>query len=140
MRRVFALVMILSCLTSGLFSRNREQPQQVAKVVAVKAHDRGRIAYWERTVPIYDDYPFYDITLAVGQKRIVVRYESMSGYYPAAWDVGKEITTRQQGRGRMVLFNGAEEVPTDVMNSRSEECVPPSAPPTVVTIGPQVPC
>jgi hypothetical protein len=31
---------------------------KTAKVLAVKAYDRGRIAFWEGRVPIYDGYPY----------------------------------------------------------------------------------
>jgi hypothetical protein len=31
---------------------------KTAKVLAVKAHDRGRIAFWEGRAPIYDGYPY----------------------------------------------------------------------------------
>jgi hypothetical protein len=54
-----------------------------AKVLAIKKHANGRIAYWESRVPIFDYYPVYDITLKVGDKKYMVRYESVtliSGY------------------------------------------------------------
>jgi hypothetical protein len=31
---------------------------KTAKVLGVKTYDRGRIAFWEGRVPIYDGYPF----------------------------------------------------------------------------------
>jgi hypothetical protein len=64
---------------------------KTARVLAVKAYDRGRIAFWEGRVPIYDGYPFYDITLAFNEKKYVVRYESMTGYYPSSWKAGREV-------------------------------------------------
>src|SRR5882672_457300 len=77
---------------------------KTAKVLAVKVYDRGRIAFWEGRVPIYDGYPFYDITLGLGQKKYVVRYESMTGYYPSNWKAGREIQVRLGGKGKMFLL------------------------------------
>src|SRR5437868_1230080 len=34
---------------------------KTATVAGVKAHEQGRISYWEGRVPIYDHYPFFDI-------------------------------------------------------------------------------
>ena len=113
---------------------------QTAKVLAVKEYDRGRIAFWEGRTPIYDDYPFYDITLSLEQKEYVVRYESMTGYYPSRWKVGSEIKVRLQGKGKMYLLNGAEEVPVGIFNTRAQNCVSPIGPPVLQTPGPQVPC
>ncbi len=83
---------------------------QTAKVLAVKAHENGRIAYWEGRVAIYDGYPFYDITLSLGQKKYVVRCESLTGFYPSSWKVGREIQVRMLGKGKLYLINGAEVV------------------------------
>ena len=111
-----------------------------AEILAVKAHDNGRIAFWEGKTPIYDGYPFYDITLSVGQKKYVVRYESLTGYYPSRWKVGAEIQTRVQGRGRIYLLNGTEEVLTEILNGRVHDCVPTTGTPTFPMASPQVPC
>jgi hypothetical protein len=99
-----------------------------------------RIAYWEKRVPIYDGYPFYDITLLIAHKKYVVRYESLTGYYPASWNVGSEINVQVQGKGRMYLLNGTEKVPTVIFNARAQECVPPSSPTLRLSAGAQVPC
>lgn len=115
-----------------------EEPSSLkAKVVAVKEYEQGRIAYWEGNVPIYDGRPFYDMTLAVGEKKYLVRYESETGYYPSAWKVGSEIQVKKQ-RGSFILFNRAEEVRARTVNE--SDCVNPSFPPTVWTTGSQVPC
>ncbi len=113
---------------------------QTAKVVAVKAHERGRIAYWEGRVAIYDGYPFYDITLSLGQKKYVVRYESLTGFYPSSWKVGREIQVRMPGKGKMYLINGAEEVSAGIYNARAQDCVSPISQYGVRGAGPQVPC
>ena len=68
MKRLVLPVVTMLLLTS-LFAA---EDVKTAKVVAVKAYDRGRIAFWEGRVPIYDGYPFYDITLAFDQKKYVV--------------------------------------------------------------------
>jgi hypothetical protein len=111
-----------------------------AKVLAVKAYDRGRIAFWEGRVPIYDGYPFYDITLALNQKQYVVRYESMTGYYPSNWKAGREIKVRLGGKGKMFLLNGEEEVLALIYNGHLQDCVPSTGRPTNIGAGPQVPC
>jgi hypothetical protein len=111
---------------------------KTAKVLAVKAHDRGRIAFWEGRVPIYDGYPFYDITLTLDQKKYVVRYESMTGYYPSSWK--DEIQVRLGGKGKMFLLNGEEEVLALIYNGHLQDCVPSTGRPTNIGAGPQVPC
>ena len=113
---------------------------KTAKVVAVKAYDQGRIAFWEGRVPIYDGYPFYDITLALDQKKYVVRYESMTGYFPSSWKAGREIRVRLKGKGKLFLFNGEEEVLALIYNGHLQDCVPSSGRPTTMGPGPQVPC
>jgi len=113
---------------------------QTAQVLAVKKYDRGRIAFWEGRSPIYDDRPFYDITLSLGEKKYVVRYESGTGYYPSSWNPGSEIKVRLHGKGKMYLLNGAEEVPVGIFNTRAQNCVSAIGPPVVQTPGPQVPC
>ncbi len=113
---------------------------QTARVLAVKAHENGRIAFWEGRTPIYDGYPFYDITLLIGQKKYVVRYESLTGFYPSAWKAGREIQVRIQGKGKIYLINGEEEVLAGIYNARAQDCVLPTGPSAVRGAGPQVPC
>jgi hypothetical protein len=113
---------------------------KTAKVLSVKAYDRGRIAFWEGRVPIYDGYPLYDITLALDQKKYVVRYESMTGYYPSNWKAGRDIQVRLGGKGKMFLLNGEEEVLATIYNGHLQDCVPSSGRPSNVGAGPQVPC
>src|ERR1700680_1486752 len=105
-RLAFSIVTLL-LVTSVAFAADEVKN---AKVVAVKAYDRGRIAFWEGRVPIYDGYPFYDIHLSLEQKKYVVRYESMTGYYPSKWKAGSEIQVRLGGKGKIFLLNGEEEV------------------------------
>jgi hypothetical protein len=126
-------LLLMATLTSA-------EDLQTAKVAAVKAYKHGRIAYWEGRVPIYDDYPFYDITLTLGQKKQIVRYESLSGYYPSSWKVGSEIKVRPQGKGRIYLLDREEEVSAEIVNVRAQNCVPSSGPPVTLSVGPQVPC
>src|SRR6266436_2305190 len=108
---------------------------KTAQVVAVKAYERGRIAYWEGRVPIYDGYTFYDITLALGQKKYVVRYESLTGYYPSSWKAGREIQVRLDGKGKMYLLNGEEEVLALIYNGHLQDCVPTAGRPTTMGAG-----
>jgi hypothetical protein len=113
---------------------------KIAKVVALKKYEQGRIVRWEGRVPVFDDYPFYDITLSLGNRRYVVRYENVTGYYPSSWKVGNEIKVRLEGKGRMYLLNGAEEVPVGIFNNKAQQCVFVNSPPTTLTVGSQVPC
>jgi hypothetical protein len=114
---------------------------KTAKVLAVKAHDRGRIAFWEGRVPIYDGYPFYDITLTLDQKKYVVRYESMTGYYLSSWKAARNPgSAGRQRKGKMFLLNGEEEVLALIDNGHLQDCVPSTGPPTNMGAGPQVPC
>jgi hypothetical protein len=137
MKRISAAILALFLVTTLVFA---EEDVKVAKVLAVKEYDHGRIAFWEGRTPIYDDYPFYDITLSLEKKKYVVRYESVTGYYPSRWKVGSEVNVRLQGKGKMYLLNGAEEVPVGIFNTRAQECVSPIGPSVVQSPGPQVPC
>jgi hypothetical protein len=147
MKRFAILIVNVLFLTSLLGAAD---DLKTAKVVAVKAYDRGRIAFWEGRVPIYDGYPFYDITLAVDidqkkdekkdQKKYVVRYESMTGYYPSTWKVGRDIRVRLEGKGKIILFNGEEEVLASIYNGHLQDCVPSTGRPNATGAGPQVPC
>src|SRR5882672_6884898 len=109
MSSILAPIVTLLLMTSLAFAAD---DLQTAKVLAVKAHESGRIAYWEGRVAIYDGYPFYDITLLLGPKKYVVRYESLTGFYPSSWKVGREIQIRMRGKGKIYLMNGAEEART----------------------------
>jgi hypothetical protein len=113
---------------------------ETAKVLAVKEHDHGRIAFWEGHVPVYDNYPFYDITLQIGQKKYVTRYETTTGYYPSSWKADSEIQVRLVGRGRMSLVNGTEEVPVDIVTNYLNDCVPSNTPLGRIQSSPEVPC
>lgn len=136
MKRVWAPTLLV--LFSALLVSAEET--QSAKLLAVKAYDHGRIAFWEGRVPVYDGYPFYDLTLAVGQKKYVVRYESLTGYFPSRWQVGSEVKIRVPGKGRFYLSNGDQEVPAEIVRGAAAECVPASSPPITLSAGPQVPC
>jgi hypothetical protein len=113
---------------------------ETARVLAVKAHDHGRIAVWEGHVPVYDNYPFYDITLQIGQKKYVTRYETTTGYYPSSWKADSEIQVRLEGRGRMSLVNGSEEVLVDIVTNYLNDCVPSNTPLGRIHSSPEVPC
>jgi len=137
MKRLVILFTSILIVTSLVYAAD---DVKTAKVLAVKAYDRGRIAFWEGRVPIYDGYPFYDITLALDQKKYVVRYESMTGYYPSHWKAGREIQVRLGRKGKMFLLNGEEEVLALIYNGHLQDCVPSTGRPTNIGAGPQVPC
>jgi len=84
---------------------------QIAKVVEVQEHPEGRpfdyVNESSSLARIYDNYPYYDITLQLGDKRYVVRYENMGGYYPAAWRPGNEVKVRiEHGRAYILRYDG----------------------------------
>src|SRR5262249_17360033 len=112
---------ILACLlvTTLMFATEEAKTENLktARVLAVKKYENGRIARWEGRVPIFDGYPFYDITLSLDDKKYIVRYESMTGYYPSRWQVGNDIKVRLAGKGIMYLLNGAEEVTVGIFNN-----------------------
>ena len=114
-----------------------ETEPQTAKVVTVKKHAQGRIAHWEGRTPVYDGNPVYDITLQWNNKKYVVRYESLTGYYPKAWDAGNEIRLKHE-RGRFILYRGDESVPAREISPY--DCVQAYSPEGPASVTPQVPC
>lgn len=110
---------------------------QTAKVLSVKKHPQGRIAHWEGRTPVFDGNPVYDITLQWNHKNYVVRYESITGYYPRAWEVGNEIQVKH-GRGQFILYRGDEEIPAREISSH--DCVQGLSPEGPASVTPQVPC
>ena len=110
---------------------------QTAKIVAIKKHPEGRIVSWSNRTPIFDGYPFYDLTLEWNRKKYVVRYESMTGYYPKAWELGHEIPAKRE-HGLFTLYNGDEGTPARVINPH--DCVEASSPPAGFSPMPLVPC
>jgi hypothetical protein len=112
------------------------QELQTAKVTSIKKHAQGRIVSWSNHAPIFDGYPFYDMKVSWKGKGYVVRYESLTGYYPKAWEAGKEIPVKRE-RGQFILYQGDEGVPAREVNPN--DCVQTSSPgpPSVM---PQVPC
>ena len=139
MKRVSSSILVVLFLgTSLTFAESGLEP---AKILSVKTYDRGRIAFWEGNIPIYDGYPFYDITLMVGQKKYVARYESPMGYYPSAWKADSEIQVRLEGRGRMTLLNNTQEVPVEIVTRHLNDCVMPNTPAIGrIHSGSEVPC
>ena len=92
---------------------------QTGKILSVQAHEEGRVFDWvsRGRVPIYDHYPFYDLTIQVRGTNYVVRYESQTGYYPSAWKPGNLIRVRP-GHGRLYLLRyDGEEVPASIIRS-----------------------
>ena len=113
------------------------QALQTAKVVSIKKHSQGRIVDWSNRAPIFDGYPFYDLTLEWKGKEYVVRYESITDYYPKVWEAGKEIPVKRE-RGQFILYSGDETVPAREVNPN--DCVQSSAPPAGLSVVPLVPC
>ena len=138
MKRVWSALIVVLFLGSSLAFA--ESGLETAKVLSVKKYDRGRIAFWEGNIPVYDGYSFYDITLTIGQKKYVARYESPTGYYPSRWKADNEIQVRLEGRGKMSLLNNTQEVPVDIVTTHLNDCVIPNSPIGRIHSGPEVPC
>jgi len=130
------LIIIVLLMAAGVTALADQGPQ-TAKIVSVRKHAQGRIVSWAGHTPIFDGYPFYDLTLKWNGKNYVVRYESMTGYYPKTWDVGKEIPVKRE-RGQFILHQGDEAVPAREVNPN--DCVGTSSPPPGISITPQIPC
>jgi hypothetical protein len=108
MKRIFALMSaaLLSLMLIAVSAARAQEPErtskpgenlQTAKILDVQAHPEGKpVQYIEEgsQIPLYDDYPFWDITLQVGDKKYTVRYDNMGGYYPSAWKPGSEVKVK----------------------------------------------
>jgi hypothetical protein len=124
-------------LIAGVVTVSAGQTPQTAKILSIKKHSQGRIVSWTNHAPLFDGYPFYDMTLEWSGKKYVVRYESMTGYYPKAWDAGNEIQVKRE-RGQFILYNRDEATPARVVNL--QDCVSSSSPPAGLSALPQIPC
>jgi hypothetical protein len=123
----------LCALLLAICSVATAQPTS-ARVIAIKKYPNGRVVDWDRYVAIYDGYPVYDIELQVGEKTYIVRYESMTGYYPHAWNVGNTIEAKKDG-GRFLLMRGSEEIRARIVSDH--DCI---VNPTRNQAFPQLPC
>ena len=139
-RRIITVTMykflLIAMVVIAFVASVAEKSPQTAKVVSIKKHAQGRIAHWEGRTPIFDGSPVYDITLKWNNKTYVVRYESLTGYYPRAWDIGSEIPVKHE-RGQFILYRGDEAVPAREISS--SDCVQANSPATA-SVTPQVPC
>ena len=125
---IVGLTLIL--LISSLASRSESLPGskhtndlQTATIVAIQKHSEGRVFDWVKAglnpVPLYDNYPYYDMTIQVEKKTVVVRYEAQTDYFPSAWKAGTSITVRlAQGRMYLLRYDGVE-VPVSILTRSS---------------------
>jgi hypothetical protein len=128
---------LTAMLIAALAAASAENGSQTAKVLAIKKHPQGRIAHWEGRTPVFDGNPVYDITLQWNHKNYVVRYESLTGYYPKLWEVGREIHVKRE-RGQFLLYRGDEAVPAREISAH--DCVQALSPEGPASVTPQVPC
>jgi hypothetical protein len=140
LERIITLIMRWLLFVATLFmafvTAFAQSGMQAAKVVSITKHPHGRIAHWEGRTPIFDGNPVYDITLQWNNKNYVVRYESLTGYYHRAWDVGNEIPVKHE-RGQFILYRGDEAVPAREISSH--DCVQANSP-AAASVAPQIPC
>jgi hypothetical protein len=93
-----------------------KDPIQVGTVESVFAYPEGRVFdIVSKVIPVYDNYPFYDITIRTTQRSYVVRYESMGGYYPSGWQTGKQIKFRREKGQLLLLRYDGEFVPARII-------------------------
>jgi hypothetical protein len=100
----------------------RSSELQPGKILAVQPHEEGRAFDWvtRSAIPIYDHYPFYDLTIRSGDKIYIVRYESQTSYYPSAWKPGSTIQVRpEHGRLYLLRYDGVE-VPAGILRTSSD--------------------
>ena len=83
-------------LTAVIGASFASEETSAGKIVAIKKHPDGRIVSWHGRVPVFDGYPFYDITLQWKQKKYTVRFESRTGYYPEEWSKGKVVQVHRE--------------------------------------------
>lgn len=94
----------------------RKDVLESGTVESVFAHPEGRVFdIVSKVIPVYDDYPFYDISIRTQDRAYVVRYESMGGYYPSAWQSGKQIKFRREKGQLLLLRYDGEFVPARIL-------------------------
>ena len=115
---VFGLLLSLTLVVVSAKALAPDPPRWVqsgdnlltAKVVNVDAHPEGRpFAYANDGsifAKLYDDYPYYNITLQVGDKQYIVQYDNMGGYYPSAWRPGNEVKIRKHHGISILRYDG----------------------------------
>jgi len=101
--------------TSGDAAQKKDALQS-GTVESVFAHPEGRVFdIVSKVIPVYDNYPFYDIIIRTPERSYVVRYESMGGYYPSGWQTGKQIKfRREKGQLQLLRYDG-EFVPVRII-------------------------
>ena len=134
MKRTLIAIVVMA---TTLVAASLDDSLQKARVVSVKKYSQGRIAFWEGRTPVYDGNPVYDITLDWKGKNYVVRYESLTGYLPRAWESGKDIQVKRE-RGRFLLYRGDEAVPAREVSPH--DCVPAYSSVISGSTTPQIPC
>ena len=89
---------------------------QTGTVQSIVEHPEGRVFdIISPTIPIHDNYPFYDITIRTPERSYVVRYESMGGYYPSGWQIGKQVKFRREKGQLLLLRYDGEFVPARIL-------------------------
>jgi len=124
-------LMLISSQPSRSEAGSKPAGTQTAMIVAVQKHSEGRVFDWVKAglnpIPLYDNYPYYDMTIQVEKKTFVVRYEAQTDYFPSAWKAGSPVTVRL-AQGRMYLLRYDDvEVPVAIL-TRSSSLRPAPSP------------
>ena len=130
---VVGLMLLISSQASwsdSLSGSKHTDGLQAAMIVSVQKHSEGRVFDWVKAglnpIPLYDNYPYYDITIEVEKKTFVVRYEAQTDYFPSAWKAGSPVTVRL-AQGRMYLLRYDDvEVPVAILTRSSSHRPAPS--------------
>jgi hypothetical protein len=118
MSRLFSLV-LLTLLATPLMASDGSS---VGKVVAVYPRQQvNDVSYIGQSVPVYTYQPVYDIAIEVGGEVSIVRWSPPTSYYPAAWNVGREISVRPGHHSFVLVRDGAEEVRVPVISQETSE-------------------
>ena len=115
---VAAIAILLALVSSAQepITAARKDAVETGTVEAVHAYPEGRVFdIVSKVVPVYDNYPFYDIVIRSPERTYVVRYESMGGYYPSGWQIGKQIKFRREKGQLLLLRYDGEYVPARIL-------------------------
>ena len=112
---ILSITALAQDATTGTATQKKDA-LQTGTVQSIVKHAEGRqvdIVY--PLTPIYDNYPYFDITIQTPERNYVVRYESMGGYYPSGWQTGKQVQFRREKGQLLLLRYDGEFVPARIL-------------------------
>ena len=104
------LAVVVALFAGSDLSAQKTSEWRPGTLLAIDAHPEGRFFDWgNRTVRLYDGYLYYDLTIELGERDYVVRYEGTGHYFPSAWKIGALIRVRAN-HGQMELVEYGNSV------------------------------